>query len=421
MKNQKIDTKIGVIIIIIAAITAGTFVWRFSKMQKNSNPGNIISNTKNNAVPKSQKGEPYIQNGHKHIDGTIRDDECLTSDFKYVTFGLKRIIYTVKPKDNLWDILSYDLDQQDLVRELGAVDLSKVLDDIKDEMKMMSVDDLKKIGITSGDASELTIGDKINLSPLIMDVGKIYGKTGVDVLKFKTSSQFKKNSKYVCWEKILVTGANPETFIAFDNQQGMDDKNVYFTENVVPGADPDSLVFINRWYSKDDNHVYSSGQVFDSVDVSSFSFLGNGYSRDRESLYYGTRKVEGIKPDEISLIGNYMRWKNNIYYDNRTISGANVDKFVAIDNTYSKDDEHVFFGNDMITGANPETFKVFNINYAKDKNVAYCMGKRLEGSDAATFDVPDPISRSYYAEDEKNIYKTCVVTSKNSIKDGHVD
>lgn len=421
MKNQKIDTKLGVIIIFVTAITAGVFVWQFLKTQKNPIPSNIISNAKNNIESKSQKNEPYMQSGHKHIDGTIRDDECLTNDFKYATFGLKRIIYTVKSDDNLWSILSYDLNQQDLVRELKTEDISKVLDDVKDEMKRMSVDDLKNIGITSGDASELTIGDKINLSPLIMNAGKIYGKTGVDILKFKTSSQFKKNSKYVCWEKILVTGANPETFIAFDNQQGIDDEHVYFTYGIATDADPDSLVFIDKWYSKDDKHIYLGGRIFDGVDMASFAILGDGYSRDKESLYYGTKKVEGVEPDVVSLIGNYMKWKDNMYYNNKIISGAKADKFVAVDNTYSKDDEHVFFGNNIITGANPETFKVFNINYAKDKNAGYCMGKKLEGSDAATFNVPDPISRSYYAEDEKNIYKTCAITPKSSLEDGYVE
>ena len=425
----KIPNKIAGVIIVVCLLTAGlvilldwydkTDVTNFIIIKKYK----FLSILKNLGKQQLQQKKPEIKehnfaDGHKHIDlgnghGTIRDDECLTDDFKYVTYGLRRVIYIVKPNDNFWNILVYDLKQQDLVRQLNAKELNKVLDDIKDKLNLMSSDELKNIGISSGNINVLTLGDKINISPLILDVKKIYESTGINLLKFQTSSQYRKNNKYVCWEKVLLLRADPDTFTAFSNGQAEDKNGVYFNWQTLPGANPDSLIFLDKSYSLDNESVYYTGEKINGADVKSFKKLIGVYSRDKNSVYAFSTKMEGINPDEISFIGKHLRYKDIVYSGKDPIVGVNADKFSSMeDSFYSKDDKHVYSSSRIMQNADPQTFKFLGGFYAKDANNAYCSGDVINGADVSTFTVANPASNSSIAEDKNNIYDNCVVKPK---------
>lgn len=416
MINKNIPPYISAPIISIFIITAGIFVWKYDEIEQKLRKRNVI--IQKQIVPTTQKDLSTIRPGHKVVDHgngvySTRDDECITDDFEYVKYGLKRIIYTVEPNDNLWNILAYNLEQQELVRQLKQDEMTRVLDYIKNKMKEMSPDELKKIGIRSGNSSQLTTGDQVNLSPLILDAEKIKNDTGINILQFKNSTTYRKNKSYVCWDKVLIKGADPETFFAFDNGSGMDKNSVYAKYDSLKEVDKDTLIFLDKRYSKDKNNVYCMSVKMEGVDVESFELIkGTIYVKDKTSIYFAAKKLEGIDANSISFIGKYyLRSGSDIYRNNSIIKGANADNFIAIDAAYSKDNIHVFYIGNILSGANPLTFEVFDGAYSKDDKNVYCMGEILPGADLATFTVSNK-GGTVKVEDKNNTYQTCKPTPK---------
>lgn len=404
MENKKIKIFSGIAIIIILSITASIFISKYKKNKinisqsgsenqsnkelKNSNDTSI--NTNNNNLEQQHKKDD-LGGGNS----TIKDEECLTNDFSPVTFGFRRIIYTVKPGDNLWNILAYDLNQQELMRKLTPDDLSVVLDKVKDEMKNMTSEELINIGIQSGNAAELTPGNRVNLSPILLDVQKIFSETGINLLKFQTSSTFKKNSKYVCWSNVLVIGADTQSFVAFDNHYAADKNSIYSSWNKFEGTDPNTLIFFSGAFFKDDRSVFFSGNKIEGADVNSFDIISksnsNGYrspyAKDRNNVYFMRNKLVGANPEESQVIDDqqvYLRSGNSIYDSGILVIGADPETFISLEreagnNAYSKDKNHVYFLGKIVQRADPNTFKVEEISLNQKYDAQDSNGKYLRG------------------------------------------
>jgi len=432
MINKNVSLYVSAPIISIFIITAGIFVWKYDEIKQKFDKKNKISQKQE--TPIIQKDLSTIHPGHKVIDHgngvySTKDDECITDDFEYVKYGLKRIIYTVEPNDNLWNILAYNLEQQELVRQLKQDEITMVLDHIKNKMKKMSPDELRQIGIQSGNLSQLTTGDQVNLSPLILNAEEIKDNTNINLLSYKNSTTYRKNKNYVCWYKILIRGADPETFIAFDNGSGMDKNSVYVRHDSLKDVDKDTLIFLDKHYSKDKKNVYGASVKIEGVDLESFELIkGTSYAKDKTSVYFSTERMEGIDPNLAQFfIGGFMRSGSNIYKANSLIKGINAAKFTAIDNNYSKDDTNVFYNRNVtistienrpgnvkkatIQGANVDKFVAINASYSKDDKNVYCKGKILPEADVKTFTSPSD-NYSERAEDKNNTYQACKPTPK---------
>lgn len=91
---------------------------------------------------------------------------------------------------------------------------------------------------------------------------------------------------------------------------------------------------------------------------------------------------------------------SSVYYEDKLIS-KDPESLVIINNgDYIKDKNNVYFNGNLIVGADPLTFSVDSENsyYATDKKYVYCGGKMMEGVDSSNFTYVkvknDPIRRN---------------------------
>jgi hypothetical protein len=276
------------------------------------------------------------------------------------------------------------------------------------------------MGISSADASILIPGDEMSLSPIILNIEKIYDSTGINFLWSRSSETYKKNNNYVCWNDILLKGADPKTFIAFSDFQGMDDHAVYFSSKAFKDADRNSFVFLDLNFSKDNNSVYSFREPIKGADAQSFQLLGNGYYMDKNHIYLFDETVEGANPKNTTYsIGNlYLRSGNFIYRGKGLIVGANADTFELYKDengyatSYSRDGRHIFYEASEILDADIKSFQFFPTTpYSKDKNNVYCKNQKIPDADIPTFHTNARMDM-YFAEDKNNTYLDCKATPK---------
>ena len=156
-----------------------------------------------------------------------------------------------------------------------------------------------------------------------------------------------------------IEGADAKTFEVFeDGEYAKDKNNVYYEENVLNEADPKSfklLTKISYGLSKDKNNLYFLGNKVDNIDVKTleimtdefsiylkdkngvyilfsynggvpvdldnvimspkilknvdkqtFQLIGGGYSKDKNSVYYIGKKIDGVVPQNVKILKDYI-------------------------------------------------------------------------------------------------------------------
>ncbi len=220
----------------------------------------------------------------------------------------------------------------------------------------------------------------------------------------------------------VVSGVDVKTFAHVKYIYYKDKNAAYYLDWDNEGSNPlrkivnsnsDSFQALNYWYSKDGQRVYFLGtqnagtiklNVIDGALASSFS-----------STYFGDlRGAEGID------IGRFGTDSAHVFSWGRMVAGADVNTFVALDNTYYfKDANNVYtYGSSVqddgtlptkvLVGVSPQTFVVLGEGYGKTGDSVYFLDKKIAGADVATFK-----SRSGHGmnlgEDKNRLYEAGVV------------
>jgi hypothetical protein len=331
-----------------------------------------------------RSNDPCILYGCPDPNYKPYDDECMTAGISPVNFSLKRIIYVVKPGDNLWDVLDFNLRQQSLFQRLKTEEEKIVLGYLEDRMNEMTPEEIQIAGISSGNINKLTTGDKINIAPYFLDIKELLKKTGINLLEYRSSNIYSKNDRHVCWSnKLVFPPADPDSFVAFNNLAGQDKKHVYFNGYFVEGADPKNFEFFSGSYSRDERNIYyddgSSMIKIDGADSETFELWKGNYYKDKNYVYNSGQKLGGVNPDESIIIddaGTYLRFRNLIYAGPWLIGKADADTFQVLENGYSKDGHAVYYGNRRVSGAVPDSFRVVTSSDhdAEDNNNVYWSG-----------------------------------------------
>lgn len=85
--------------------------------------------------------------------------EAVTSDIKHV----------VESGDNVWNIVKENLSERGLLKNMNRAEQTYLIDSIKDEFAALSPEELKAIGISSGNVDMLEVGDTLDLSRVLGD------------------------------------------------------------------------------------------------------------------------------------------------------------------------------------------------------------------------------------------------------------
>ena len=210
-----------------------------------------------------------------------------------------------------------------------------------------------------------------------------------------------KNGVYV-WENRgwkNLEGLDPVTFeiinISGSARRYLKDKNGIYSIIYSMDGDSDNLVLeklpydsqtfevINKLYTRDKNNIYYSDRKIIGADLSTFQIGSDGFSKDKNNIYLEGKRILGIDKDTVKIIElPYIEDKNNVYYRNKKIEGADKNTFELI---YD-------FGS------------VVNRYYSKDKNNVYYENKKLKGIDVKTFKKISRLVDNFLIEDKNGFY-----------------
>ena len=231
---------------------------------------------------------------------------------------------------------------------------------------------------------------------------------------------------------ISYAGSNPKidkaTFQEIDAVYAKDKNGVYVWENrgwkKLEGIDPITFQIINisgsaRRYLKDKNGIYNIDGDSDNLvleklpyDPQTYEVINQLYSKDKNNIYYSNRKIIGADLPTFQIGSDgFSKDKNNIYFGGRKILGVDRDTIKIIELPYIKDKNNVYYGNKKIEGADKNTFEltydfgsVVNGYYSKDKNNVYYENKKLKGIDVKTFKKISRLVDNFLIEDKNGFY-----------------
>ena len=231
---------------------------------------------------------------------------------------------------------------------------------------------------------------------------------------------------------ISYAGSNPKidkaTFQEIDAVYAKDKNGVYVWENrgwkKLEGIDPITFQIINisgsaRRYLKDKNGIYNIDGDSDNLvleklpyDPQTYEVINQLYSKDKNNIYYSNRKIIGADLPTFQIGSDgFSKDKNNIYLEGKKILGVDRDTIKIIELPYIKDKNNVYYGNKKIEGADKNTFEltydfksVVNGYYSKDKNNVYYENKKLKGIDVKTFKKISRLVDNFLIEDKNGFY-----------------
>lgn len=231
---------------------------------------------------------------------------------------------------------------------------------------------------------------------------------------------------------ISYAGSNPKidkaTFQEIDAVYAKDKNGVYVWENrgwkKLEGIDPITFQIINisgsaRRYLKDKNGIYNIDGDSDNLvleklpyDPQTYEVINQLYSKDKNNIYYSNRKIIGADLPTFQIGSDgFSKDKNNIYFGGKKILGVDRDTIKIIELPYIKDKNNVYYGNKKIEGADKNTFEltydfgsVVNGYYSKDKNNVYYENKKLKGIDVKTFKKISRLVDNFLIEDKNGFY-----------------
>lgn len=231
---------------------------------------------------------------------------------------------------------------------------------------------------------------------------------------------------------ISYAGSNPKidkaTFQEIDAVYAKDKNGVYVWENrgwkKLEGIDPITFQIINingsaRRYLKDKNGIYNIDGNSDNLvleklpyDPQTYEVINQLYSKDKNNIYYSNRKITGADLPTFQIGSDgFSKDKNNIYLEGKKILGVDRDTVKIIELPYIKDKNNIYYGNKKIEGADKNTFEliydfgsVVNRYYSKDKNNVYYENKKLKGIDVKTFKKISRLVDNFLIEDKNGFY-----------------
>ena len=188
-----------------------------------------------------------------------------------------------------------------------------------------------------------------------------------------------KNHYYISGKKYPL--ADYETFDKIGNGYAKDKLKVYFEDSVVVGADPKTFKAIEYAYGQDKNAKFKGHYKLNIKDPNSFEVLQFGFTKDKFHVYDKDSLVEGADPATFEFITGSM-WakdKKSYFYKGKLVSYVDYGSFRYLDYNYAVDKNNVYYDDQIIKGADAKTFKhIEGSQDGKDKNGCYRYGEKVD-------------------------------------------
>ncbi len=447
-KKNKIET-----IILIAIIILVSAVFYLRKYQVYYGAQSDISITDNKVIQSAQtKNSQYqscIQPGDKNVLSALYSSKV-------------NFVYRVESSDTLWSLVERAVKEQFWFQSANQNKKNVLLDSMNDRFADMTSDQLKRIGVKSGDVNLLTQNDLIDLTLVLSDtyyLEKIIGDKNIDFTTMGfTRTNYSRDDSSVYFSSCKMEGVDINTFVPVSDR-GARDANTFYINGVAVDeiADPASFVMLSdnvRGFSKDNQNVYFIDDVFhlskiNGLDPATFSIIYYSpksemyYLKDKNNIYYQDHgnyklngKIEGANVKSFKVIPNpgsqsgidYLTDGYNVFCNgsrnpnyqkqNRIgvsiLNGADADSFrilknsqfskdgvcVPIGDAYSIDKNQAYYACDIIKDTNPPSFELLPGGYSHDKNGFYFRNERFNSLDISSYQ----ILGSGYIMDKNNVY-----------------
>lgn len=148
------------------------------------------------------------------------------------------------------------------------------------------------------------------------------------------------------------------------------------------------FVVLNESFAKDSLYAYYKEKSIAGADVASFRAIDDAYGKDRNRVYYCDESRDGK---------NYYMTKYQVV---TVVEQADPVSFKLIGSGYAKDRLHGFFGSKLFIVKDIASLTGINSHFSKDDVQAYYNCRPLTGSDGKTFE----LINDYYAKDTNHLY-----------------
>lgn len=252
----------------------------------------------------------------------------------------------------------------------------------------------------------------------------------IQSLKKIDGSDYRKDERYVYYEGIILTGADPATFVYVGNGYGKDANKVYASGFVLDGADPNTFTILNDTYAKDKRYVYAYGnfKAFENSDASTFTIIADSFGKDAHNVYGrplngtvtafpyadpATFSFEPFMHDRVHVYvealcdGESSPWGRSCF---KVVEGADPATYTDVGLGYTKDRAHVYYGSKILQDADVSTFTVlddggkYGFDYAYDKGHIFVHGvqgvEAISNADMSTFER----AGGYYYRDNQHVW-----------------
>ena len=170
------------------------------------------------------------------------------------------------------------------------------------------------------------------------------------------------------------------------------DKNYFYHKGEPKeNFDHQSGEYLGKSYYKDKNSVYRYSSNLKNSDPATFEIMEHLYSKDKNSVYHDRWKLAECDPATFQILEKrYSRDKKNLYFSRYLIEEADPNGFKLLleegRSPYYTDGKQVFFQKDVLKKSDPDSWGRLYGRYSKDKNQVYYIEKVVEGADATTFE-----------------------------------
>lgn len=267
--------------------------------------------------------EEVLINKKPEIQGTAVAAVVTQEEMQKVFEKLDIKEISVQKGDNLWSIIGKKFDKLnwgDNYKELAKGQKTYAIDFIKDKLAAMSPEELKEIGIKSGNIDKLNIGDKIDLSKIINEENISNAVERAQNLTPEQIGNIEKGQGSILKEILKpaeteISGTDEKVFDVFDKQDRLGKwKTIQIYQNDIDAIKSNLDKF-------PDPEVKASIQAeINRLENVKTSFV------DRLAEQTEQIAIAGLSPEKTSILNNL------IYEDNRYISEKVDDLIKNIDN-----------------------------------------------------------------------------------------
>ena len=105
--------------------------------------------------------------------------------------------------------------------------------------------------------------------------------------------------------------------------------------------------------------------------------MGRGYAKDKNNIYYEDKKLSGADINTFEVKEDIVKDKNSIYSNGKKLEGVDIQSFRKLNEYYAIDKNNIYYNLDSDIKRiknTDENFKIIEEKFIKNKDGVYYLG-----------------------------------------------